>query len=203
MLKQSLLKLLILSCSLIPFVSVEILVNSPVEALPGESTKNVVSWIRSHPTLQPKQGERLSVRKSDTAAQRFTFEASILPPGRIVFTEDRVTIRTESLTIFDAVNGITVKRLQESLRIIYNLDVYQDYDEAQIIYQYPSQSEINTDRLAKIPLREAIQGELRVGERYAYWLEIAQPKQGKAIIGNITVLLKADANKLEAELRTR
>jgi hypothetical protein len=114
-----------------------------------------------------------------------------------------MTIRTESLTIFDAVNGITVKRLQESLRIIYNLDVYQDYDEAQIIYQYPSQSEINTDRLAKIPLREAIQGELRVGERYAYWLEIAQPKQGKAIIGNITVLLKADANKLEAELRTR
>ena len=201
--KQSLLKLLILSCSLIPWISLEILLNSPVKALPGESTEDVTSWIQAHPTLQPKQGERLFVRKSDTAAQRFSFEASILPPGRVTFTKDRMTIRTERMTIFDAVNGITVRRLEESLRVIYNLDVYQDYNQAQIVYQYPNQSEINTARLAKTPIREALQGELRVGDRYAYWVEIAQPRQGKAITGNITVLLKADLNKLETELRTR
>ncbi|MTJ13749.1 hypothetical protein FJR11_14350 [Anabaena sp. UHCC 0187] len=203
MLKQSLLNLLILPCTLIPFLSVEILLNSSVKALPGESTEEVTTWIQAHPTLKPRQGERLFVSKSDTAAQRFTFQASVLPPGKVTFTKDRSTIRTERMTMFDAVNGITLQRLEESLRVIYNTDVYQDYNDAQIVYQYPNQSGINTARLAKTPLREALQGELRVGDRYAYWVEIAQPKQGKAITGKLTVLLKADLDKLETELRTR
>ncbi|MTJ48242.1 hypothetical protein [Dolichospermum sp. UHCC 0259] len=203
MLKQSLLKLLILPCSLIPWLSVEILLNPPVQALPGDSTEDVLSWIQAHPTLQPKPGERLFISKSDTAAQRFTFQASVLPPGRVTFTNDRITIRTERMTMFDAVNGVTRQRLEESLRVIYNLDVYQDYNEAQIVYEYPSQTTINTSRLAKTPTREALQGELRIGDRYAYWIEIAQPKEGKAITGKITVLLKADLDKLETELRTR
>ncbi|MDP5017408.1 MAG: hypothetical protein NWQ43_08935 [Dolichospermum sp.] len=203
MLKQSLLNLLILPCTLIPFLSVEILLNSSAKALPGESTEEVTTWIQAHPTLKPRQGERLFVSKSDTAAQRFTFQASVLPPGKVTFTKDRSTIRTERMTMFDAVNGITLQRLEESLRVIYNTDVYQDYNDAQIVYQYPNQSGINTARLAKTPLREALQGELRVGDRYAYWVEIAQPKQGKAITGKLTVLLKADLDKLETELRTR
>jgi hypothetical protein len=203
MLKQSLLKLLILTCSLIPLLSVEILLNSPAEALPGESTEDVTTWIQAHPTLQPKQGERLFVSKSDTAAQRFTFQASVLPPGKLTFTKDRSTIRTERMTMFDAVNGVTLQRLEESLRVVYSLDVYQDYSDAQVVYQYPNQSAINTARLAKTPIREALQGELRIGDRYAYWVEIAQPREGKAITGKITVLLKTDLNKLETELRTR
>jgi hypothetical protein len=84
------------------------------------------------------------------------------------------------MTMFDAVNGITVARLEESLRVIYGLDVYQDYNDAQVVYQYPNQSAINTARLAKTPIREALQGELRIGDRYAYWVEIAQPKQVKS-----------------------
>jgi hypothetical protein len=203
MLKQSLLKLLILPCSLIPWLTAEILLNSAVKALPGETTEDVSTWIQAHPTLRPRTGERLFVSKSDTAAQRFTFQASVLPPGRVTFTKDRSTIRTERMTMFDAVNGITLQRLEESLRVIYNLDVYQDYTDAQIVYEYPNQSVINTARLEKTPIREALQGALRVGDRYAYWVEIAQPKAGKAIIGKITVLLKADLDKLETELRTR
>jgi hypothetical protein len=203
MLKQSLLNLLILPCSLIPWLTAEILVNSPVKALPGQSTEDVTTWIQAHPTLRPRAGEKLFISKSDTAAQRFTFQASVLPPGRVTFTRDRSTIRTERMTMFDAVNGITLQRLEESLRVIYSLDVYQDYNDAQIVYQYPNQSAINTARLAKTPIREALQGELRVGDRYGYWIEIAQPKQGKAITGKITVLLKADLDKLETELRTR
>ncbi|MDD1416398.1 hypothetical protein MEN41_17790 [Dolichospermum sp. ST_con] len=203
MLKQSLLKLLILPSFLIPWLSIEILLNSPVKALPGDSTEEVTSWIQAHPTLQPRQGERLFISKSDTAAQRFTFQASVLPPGRIIFTKDHATIRTEGMTMFDAVNGITLQRLEESLRVIYSLDVYQDYNDAQIVYQYPNQSNISTSRLAKTPIREALQGELRLGDRYAYWVEIAKPSGKKAIVGNITVLLKADLGKLETELRTR
>lgn len=195
--------LLILPLYFIPLISAEILLDSAATALPGETTEEVTTWIQAHPTLRPRQGEKLFVSKSDTAAQRFTFQASVLPPGKVTFTKDRSTIRTERMTMFDAVNGITLARLEESLRVIYSLDVYQDYNDAQIVYQYPNQSAINTARLAKTPIREALQGELRIGDRYAYWVEIAQPKQGKAITGKITVLLKADVNKLETELRTR
>jgi hypothetical protein len=203
MLKQSLLKFLILPCSLIPWLSVEILVNSPVQALPGQTTEEVTTWIQAHPTLRPRTGEKLFISKSDTAAQRFTFQASVLPPGRVTFTKDRGTIRTEQMTMFDAVNGIKLTRLEEALRVIYNLEVYQDYKDAQIVYEYPNQTDINTARLEQTPIREALRGELRVGDRYAYWVEIAQPRKGKAITGKMTVLLKADLNKLETELRTR
>ena len=195
--------LLILPLYFIPLLSAEILLCSPATALPGETTEEVTTWIQAHPTLRPRQGEKLFVSKSDTAAQRFTFQASVLPPGKVTFTKDRSTIRTERMTMFDAVNGITVARLEESLRVIYGLDVYRDYNDAQVVYQYPNQSAINTARLAKTPIREALQGELRIGDRYAYWVEIAQPKQGKAITGKITVLLKADIDKLETELRSR
>ncbi|MBD2567879.1 hypothetical protein [Anabaena lutea] len=203
MLKKSLRNFLILPFSLIPWLSAEILSNSLAKALPGESTEQVTTWIQAHSTLRPRSGERLFVSKSDTAAQRFTFQASVLPPGKVTFTKDRSTIRTERMSMYDGVNGVTLQRLQESLRVIYSLDVYQDYNRAQVVYQYPNQSAINQARLAKTPIREALKGELRVGDRYAYWVEIAQPRQGKALSGQITVFLKSDLDKLEAELRTR
>ncbi|WP_041233885.1 hypothetical protein [Cylindrospermum stagnale] len=203
MLKKSLHKFLILPCSLVPWLSVGMLFDSPVKALPGQSTEEVTTWIQAHPTLRPNSGEKLFVQKSDTAAQRFTFQASVLPPGRVQFTKNRSQIRTERMTMYDGINGITFQRFQESLRVIYGLDIYQDYSRAQVIYQYPNQSAINSARLAKTPLREALRGELRVGDRFAYWVEVPQPKTGKAITGQMTVLLKADLDKLEAELRNR
>ncbi|MBD2384637.1 hypothetical protein [Cylindrospermum sp. FACHB-282] len=203
MLKKSLHKFLILPCSLVPWLSVGMLLDSPVNALPGQSTEEVTTWIQAHPTLRPKIGEKLFVQKSDTAAQRFTFQSSVLPPGRVEFTKNRSQIRTERMTMYDGINGVSFQRFQESLRVIYGLDIYQDYKSAQVIYQYPNQSAINSARLAKTPIREALRGELRVGDRYAYWVEIAQPKTGKAITGQITVLLKSDLDKLEGELRNR
>ncbi|MFM2060982.1 MAG: hypothetical protein RLZZ507_652 [Cyanobacteriota bacterium] len=203
MIKKYLRNFLIFSCPIIPYVSCEILVNSPAQALPGQSTEEVITWIQAHPTLRPRSGERLFVSKSDTAAQRFTFQASVLPPGKVTFTKDRSTIRTERMTMYDGVNGVTLQRLEESLRIIYGVDIYQDYNRAQIVYDYPNQSAINQARLAKTPIREALTGELRVGDRYAYWIEIAKPREGKALSGKVTVFLKSDLDKLEAELRTR
>ncbi|HLO83745.1 MAG TPA: hypothetical protein VK203_01850 [Nostocaceae cyanobacterium] len=203
MLKQSLRHLLILPLSVIPGLSAAFLLNSSAQALPGQTTEEVTSWIQAHPTLRPSSGEKLTVTKTDTAAQKFTFQASVLPPGKVTFTKERNKIRTERISMFDAVNGITFDRLEESLRVIYGLDIYQDFNRAQIIYQYPNQSAINQARLAKTPIREALKGELRVGDRYVYWVEIAQPRDGKAIAGNMTVLLKNDLNKLEGELRIR
>lgn len=75
--------------------------------------------------------------------------------------------------MYDAINGMTFARLQESLRVIYGLEIYQDYDRAQVVYQYPNQSVINSARLAQTPILEALKGELRVGNRYVYWVEIA------------------------------
>lgn len=203
MLKKYLRKFLILCCSSIPFIADLALANSSAQALPGQSTEEVITWIQAHPTLRPRSGERLFVSKSDTAAQRFTFQASVLPPGKVTFTKDRSTIRTERMTMYDGVNGVTIQRLEESLRVIYGIDIYQDYNRAQVVYEYPNQSAINQARLTKTPIREALKGELRLGDRYAYWVEIAQPQEGKALSGKMTVFLKSDLDKLEAELRTR
>ncbi len=190
-----------LICWLLPFTFLAFTDNAL--ALPGQSTEEVGAWLQGHPTLLPKPGERFFIQKSDTAAQRFTFQASVLPPGAVSFSFDRSKIRTERLSMYDAINGMSFERLQESLRIIYGLDIYQDFKRAQIIYDYPNQSAINSARLARTPIREALRGQLRMGDRYAYWMEIAKPKDGKAYTGQMTVLLKSDIDKLEAELRNR
>ncbi|MBH8572835.1 hypothetical protein I8752_07350 [Nostocaceae cyanobacterium CENA369] len=203
MLKKSLVNRLILPFSLIPWLCVGMIFDSKANALPGQSTEEVGTWMKAHPTLRPGNGEQLYVQKSDTAAQRFTFQASVLPPGKVEFTKNRSTIRYERLAMYDAINGMSFQRLQESLRIIYGLDIYQDFNRAQVVYEYPNQSAIDSARLAKTPIREALKGELRVGDRYAYWVEIAQPRGGKAFTGQMTVFLKTDVDKLETELRTR
>lgn len=203
MLKKFRLNLLILPISLVSWLCVGILTNSQADALPGQSTEEVGTWIKAHPTLRPRAGEKLFVQKSDTAAQRFTFQASVLPPGKVTFTKDRSVIRSERIAMYDAVNGMTLQRLQESLRVIYGLDIYQDFKRAQVVYEYPNESAINSARMARTPIREALKGELRVGDRYAYWLEVAQPREGKAFTGQMTVLLKTDLDKLETELRNR
>lgn len=203
MLKKSLLTLLIVPFSLVPWLWLEMLLNCQANALPGQRTEEVDTWIKAHPTLRPKSSERLFVQKSDTAAQRFSFQASVFPPGKVLFIQDRSRIRSERIAMYDAINGMTFDRLQESLRVIYGLDIYQDFNRAPVVYEYPNQSAINSARFAKTPIREALRGELRVGDRYAYWVEIAQPNTGKAFIGQMTILLKTDLDKLEAELRNR
>ncbi|MBR8836683.1 MAG: hypothetical protein DSM106950_22370 [Stigonema ocellatum SAG 48.90 = DSM 106950] len=203
MLKKPLLNFLILPFSLLPWWCVGILFNSQAKALPGQSTEEVGAWIKAHPTLRPATGERLLVQKSDTAAQRFTFQASVLPPGKVEFTNDRSKIRSERIAMYDAINGMTFERLQQSLRIIYGLDIYQDFNHGKILYQYPNESSINSARFEQTPVREALRGELRVGDRYVYWVEVAQPRSGKAFTGQMTVLLKTDLDKLQAELQNR
>ncbi len=161
MLNKSLLKFLILPFSLVPWLCTGTLFDAKVNALPGQSTEEVGTWIKAHPTLRPRSGEQLFVQKTDTAAQRFTFQASVLPPGRVEFSKDRGTIRTERIAMYDAINGMTFDRLRESLRVIYGLEIYQDYDRAEVVYQYPNQKAVNSARFAKIRELEANSQELR------------------------------------------
>lgn len=156
MLPKSLINFLILPFSLVTWLSMGMLFNSPAEALPGQTTEEVTTWIKAHPTLRPRPGERLFIQKSDTAVQRFTFLASVLPPGRVRIPPDRGRIRSTRLTMYDGINGITFQRLQESLRVIYGLDIYQDFNNAQVVYEYPNQSAINSARMARTPIREAL-----------------------------------------------
>lgn len=170
-------------------------------ALPGQSTEEVAAWIQANPTLQPQPGEKFLVRKSATPAQRFTFQASVLTPGLVQPSNDPGTIRSESIKIFDMINGITPVRLAESLRVIYGIDVFQDYDQAQVVYQYPRPPELQRARGQETAIYAARQGQLRLGQRFAYWVEVVTTPEGRAYNGSMTILLREDLDKLEAELR--
>jgi hypothetical protein len=174
-----------------------------VLALPGQSQEEVAAWIQANPTLSPSDNELLIVRKSNTAAQRFEFMADVLPPGKLLATNNFGVIRTERIELFDTINGVSRDRLEESLRIIYGLDIYQDYQQAKIIYTYPSDATVQQSINQKAPLLAARQGELRSGSRYGYWIEVAQPQTGDAVTGKILVLLKEDLDDLETYLRNR
>jgi hypothetical protein len=193
--------LFLFSCFLFPFTFS--LFPSSAKALPGQSTATVAAWVNANPTLRPGIGDGLRVTKSDSAAQRFTFQATVLPPGRLSAPRSRNTIRSERMTFYDEINGITLDRLRESLRAIYGTTIYQDYDRAQLVYDYPTPQTVDLARRQNRPLLAAQRGELRLGERFAYWLEITKSDDEKAFSGQITVLLKEDLDKLETELRDR
>ncbi len=173
------------------------------DALPGQSTDRVVAWINAHPTLRPGVGDGLLVNKSNTPAQRFTFQATVLPPGRVTAPRDRGTIRTERISFYDMINGVTPDRLKESLRVIYGPVIYQDYQRARLVYDYPAPETVDLARRQSRSLLAAQQGQLLLGERYAYWMEITRTDSDKAFNGQLTVFLREDLDKLETELRDR
>lgn len=179
------------------------LIANPAQALPGQTVETVAAWIAAHPTLEPGIGDGLVVTKQNTAAQRFKFEASVLPPGHIAFPTNRRLIQSEQISFYDMINGVTPERLTESLRVIYGPAIYQDYQRANLVYAYPTPETIDLARRQNRPMLVARQGELLVGDRFAYWLEVTQTENGKPINGRITVFLPEDIDKLEVELRNR
>jgi hypothetical protein len=163
-----------------------------VKALPGQSSSDVATWIASHSTLAPASSANgLFVKKSNTAAQTFTFEAN---RGR------GLIISSERLSFFDMINGVTNTRLEESLRTIYGADIYQDYQNAQVVYSYPTAETLDLARRQNLPLLAAQQGQLRLGERFAYWIETTQTDTGIAYNGFLEVLLKDDLSSLQRSI---
>ncbi len=180
-----------------------LLFSSNAKALPGQSEAEVAAWIQSNSTLSPDIGERLIIRKRSTAAQRFDFIAETLPPGKIIDVNNLGIIRTERIELFDAINGVDRERLEKSLQKIYGLDIYQDFRRSQVIYSYPSDATVKLSITQKKPNLAARRGEVRSGNRYAYWIEVAQPQTGKSVNGKIMILLKEDIDRLETYLRNR
>lgn len=175
---------------------------APAWALPGQTVDEVAAWIQAHPTLQPASGERLQVRKSDTPAHRFTFEALPFLPGR-GNAEDGNLIRVEQLSFFDRTIDVSPSRLQEALRVIYGDDIYQDYQQARVVYQYPDSANPNAAQESETPLQASLRGEVRQGQRYAYWLETVPTASGIAYNGRISVLLNEDVAGLVSVLQRR
>lgn len=171
-------------------------------ALPGESIEAVALWIQRHPTLQPASGETLLVRRSDTPARRFTFEALTLSPGRVAQGVGG-TIRMEQFSLFDQIEGVSPRRLEESLHVIYGADIYQDFEQARVVYQYPDAASDQQADNRDAPLLSFLQGEVRQGNRFAYWAEVVQTPEGIAYSGQMSVFLIEDMDKLVQELRNR
>lgn len=179
------------------------LLSSQAYALPGQPVADVAAWMQSNPTIQPAPGETLLVHRTDSPSRRFTFKASITSPGRAISGDSKDIIRSESITLFDTVYGISQQRLEESLGFIYGDDLYQDYCLANVVYQYPTVEMINRAENQNAPLLRFIQGEVRQGDRYGYWVEVVQTPNGVAQNGQITVFLLEDLPKLVSELQRR
>jgi hypothetical protein len=174
------------------------------QALPGQRPSQVLDWIKAHPVLRPKSNERLLVRKSDTASRRFEFQASVFIPGFAVMRGDPNRIRSEQIRFFDIVNGVTKSRLEESLRAIYGPEIMRDYATAKQVYAYPTTAmALRSQKRNASPILMALQGELRQGKKYAYWVELLQNNRGSANSGQITVFELDNLLKLEEELRKR
>lgn len=176
------------------------------QALPGEKKSTVVAWINGNSSLRPTVGDGLTVRRNNTAFQSFNFQASVIPPLGAYEARKNI-IRAERFSYYDQVNGVSRNRLEESLRVIYDTSIHQDYVNANIVYAYPTREMQEIARRKNLPLLAATKGELRLGDRYAYWVEtveeIAGEHKGRTFTGKMTIFLKEDLDLVETELRAR
>jgi hypothetical protein len=168
---------------------------APAEAIPGQNATLAEAWIRNNPTLRPAANERLSVNRLVAPGQRFTFQASVFPVSGPAPAENRRYVRTERFSIADHANPITADRLDEALRAIYGQEIFNDYRQAAVVLCYP----IRGDRPAPGE-NLVLRGELREGDRFAYWQEIAYDPAGTAHLGRMAVFLKEDLPALQAQL---
>ncbi|PSR19600.1 hypothetical protein C8255_01655 [filamentous cyanobacterium CCP3] len=169
----------------------------PGWALPGQTVNLTETWIRNNPTLEPGPNERLTVNRLVSPGQRFTFQASVFPVVGVVPISDRRQIRTERFSLVDYANPIDSDRLNESLRAIYGQEIFNDYRQGTVLMRYPERGRrpAPTDN-PNLFLR----GEVREGERFAYWQEIAYDRSGTAYLGRMVVFLKDDLPALQAQL---
>ena len=169
------------------------LLAQPGFTIPGQSIPVAESWIRNNPTLSPAPNERLSLNRTPSPGQRFSFQASLFPVAGALPTNAHRVIRTERFTLVDHANDITVDRLEESLRLIYGPQIFNDYRQGTILFEYP------TEMVADNPNLNLV-GAVRSGERFAYWYELAYSESGTAYLGRMAVFLKEDLPQLRDRL---
>ncbi|MFN9017755.1 MAG: hypothetical protein ACK5XC_02565, partial [Pseudanabaena sp.] len=83
-------------------------------------------------------------------------------------------------------------------------DIMRDYATAKRVYAYPTIAMLQRSQSKNAsPILRALQGELRQGKKYGYWVELLQNGKGSANSGQITVFELESLPKLEQELSNR
>jgi hypothetical protein len=128
----------------------------------------------------------------------------VLPGIAAIQKGDANLIRSEQIRFFDIINGVTRSRLEESLRSIYGPEIMRDYATAKRVYAYPTPAMVLRSQAKNAsPILKALQGELRQGKKYGYWIELLQNGRGSANSGQITVFELDSLPKLQEELISR
>jgi hypothetical protein len=164
-------------------------------AIPGQPLRLAETWIRANQTLNPGPNETFLIQRRSTPAQRFTFEASVFPIAGIGQQTRQTRIRTERFIVVDFINGVTPERLEESLRAIYGIEIFTDFRQAELLLTYPEPESLPTPDAELV-----LEGELRSGEQFAYWQELAYDSTGRATSGRMAVFLKEDLPQLQEQL---
>lgn len=172
------------------------LIGSPSYAIPGLSVNEVKTWMQGHPTLRADSREGLRVHRADVPSRRFTFQASVFPIGGFQAAGDTPVltprqrhfniVRREEFILVDYDQPVSATRLEDSLRTLYGPDTYADYRRAETVYEYTT---------------ETSSGEVRLGDLYAYWVELIPDTNGVISIGKLNVLLTEDVNRLQSHLQ--
>ena len=161
--------------------------------------------MQAHPTLRAHPRERLSIRRNDTPARRYTFHGSVFGPngsaGDSLLLRQRsgeqIKVRSEKLTLVDIVSGVSVPRLEDALRTIYGAEVYADYKRSQSLLIY------SPGRPADLGTQRAPRSQLYEGELYAYIVEVLPNPDGTIHTGAVSVMVKEDIPALRAALQRR
>lgn len=175
------------------------------EALPGQSIQEAEAWMQAHPTLRADPRERLSIRRNDTPARRYTFHGSIYGPGGgagdSLLVRQRggelVMVRSEKFTLVDSISGVSIERLEDSLRNLYGAEVFADYRRAESVLVY------SPGRVEDRGTQRAIRAQVLEGDLYAYIMEMIPNPDGTVHTGTVSVMLKEDVSALQAAVRSR
>ncbi len=168
--------------------------------IPGQSPNQAAAWVRENRVLRPRPGETLNINRVEPDGSRFTFLASVAPPGRIVNPLDREKIRSERMTFFRP-QGLTAEDLFQAIREVYGPEIAADLDQAVEVIRYPA-----PEVLAGNPtytLSRAIQGVVLEGKQLVYWLELTQNPDGRVQQGQVWVFQPEWLTKVKEELAER
>lgn len=168
--------------------------------IPGQSPDQTAAWVRDNPVLRPRPGETLNINRVDPDGSRFTFLASVAPPGRIVNPLDRETIRSERMTFFRP-QGLTPEDLFQAIRDVYGPEIAADLDQAVEVIRYPAPEALAGNQTFTLSL--AIQGVVLRGNQLVYWLELTQNPDGRVQQGQVWVFEEEWLSKVEGELAER
>lgn len=177
-------------------------VASSASAIPGQPVDEAKAWMQAHPTLRALPNERLSLRRNDTPARRYTFHGSIFGPvsgsGQSLLERGLdsgpMVVRSEKFTLVDLISGVSVSKLEDALRMLYGAQVFADYRRSESVLVY-SPGRIEDRGTARSPRAQLSEGDL-----YAYIVEVIPDADGTIHTGTVTVMLKEDVPPLKAAL---